>query len=672
LPVIRMTAIMLPDWLTRAGESIRRFAVERPGTLFLVLLALNSLARPCSVTAHDARLYSLQALNAANHGAYADDLFLRFGSQDQFSLFSRLVGPVVGAFGLRVAFFCWYVTFNTLFVYALFRLVRALIDDALIATLALVFLVTAPLPYGGHDIFFVHEQFFTPRTIGTALTLFAVERLLRLRFVAGFALLLAASAVHPLMAFGGVMIGVGLLVLTYLPARACLALLGFAVITGTIVLCVPAVGTKLFGAMDDDWHERLRISVPYNYPDAWSLLDWLNVAVSFTMPIFAITTLFRDDPMRRRFFLAVTIAGAVGFLATCAASLLPYALLFQAQPYRVMWILKVLQIPLAFVLISRWSQAPSHFARIAALALIAFYCNSHALEPEWKVMTALLAISLLLAKMTAASPDQPWLWYGAARGFALGAIGWMAFRWWFYFANRAIFAQHFDFHEFLLFDVVSPVWCLVAFAAVAAWAPLDGGPVRWCALTSAVLAPVAFFMLEGSPDFRRAHTRLGSDMDFVREVVQQGEIQHPTIYASFNRPDLLWIDVGANSYFDVIQTAGVIFRRETAKEVERRAKLVGKFEMQTQRNRDVFLNDAKRQGFEALFQVEYNGPPPSQDDLIQLAAETALDYIVIPQEFPGLYSATNGRVYVYDCAKVRAVKNRLAPNSRSILALPHS
>src|ERR1022692_2982834 len=91
--VPKMPAI-LPAWLSSATDAIRRLA-DRPSTLFVVLLALNAIARPCSITAHDARLYSLQVMNQAEHGAYAADVFLRFGSQDQFSLFSRFVAPIV-------------------------------------------------------------------------------------------------------------------------------------------------------------------------------------------------------------------------------------------------------------------------------------------------------------------------------------------------------------------------------------------------------------------------------------------------------------------------------------------------------------------------------------------------------------------------------------------------
>src|SRR6516165_8248279 len=339
--------VSLPGWLTRASDEIRRLA-DRPWTLFFIVLAMNAIARPCSITAHDARLYSLQALNQAEEGAYSDDVFLRYGSQYQFTFFARVVGPMVAAMGLRLAFFVLYIALNTLFIFALFRLVRALIADTLISTLALIFLVTAPLNYGGYDIFTVHEQFFTPRIIGTTLTLFALERLLRQHFTAASVLLVAGALMHPLMAFGGVMIWVGCVACAYLSQRALVGLFIAASLCSAAVLCIPTVGDRLFGTMDDDWHRMVRIAVGYNYPDTWTLKDWINLAVSFALPIAACFSLYLADPVRRRFIAIVTLAGAVGFVVTVAASILPYALLFQGQPYRVLWILKVFQAPLGF------------------------------------------------------------------------------------------------------------------------------------------------------------------------------------------------------------------------------------------------------------------------------------------------------------------------------------
>lgn len=654
-----------PSWMSNAAVAIRGLA-DRPGMLFALLLALNAVARPCSVTAHDARLYSLQALNQAEAGAYASDVFLSYGSQDQFSLFSAIVGPMVATLGLRLAFFALYLVFNTLFLLALFRLVRALIDDPVISTLALVFLDTAPLSYGGHGIFMVHEQFFTPRTIGTTLTLFALERLLHKQFAFAFALLLVGSLMHPLMTFGGVLIAVGFVACSWLPTRVFAGLLVAATLGCTLVLALPAVGTRLFGSMDDDWHQLIRVAVGYNYPDTWQAKDWLNLAVSFALPVFACTTLFRDDPLRRRFFLIVILAGVAGLLVTVAASMLPYALLFQGQSYRVLWILKVLQVPLGFLVIVRGSQSSVRGEKMAALALIAFFCVTHYVTQELLIIAWIVPLALAYSFLFERATQPDWWWQAIARSFVLGSIGWMAFRWCFYLSQRDVFAQHFDLSEWLLFDLVSPIACILAVCFLAQALPTDRAIAKpqlaGAFLVIACVTPLGFFATENSEAFRRDHTCFGSDIAFVREfVARRGE--HPTIYSAFGRPHLVWIDARANSYFDIIQTAGVMFNRRTAQEIDRRAELVGKFEMHGQRDKELFLDDAKKAGMENLFKVPFDCPEPTSADLTRLCQDPGLDLVVIPQEFPGLYSAANGRVFVYECRKIRAALSPAPPQA---------
>ncbi len=62
--------------------------------------ALWLATRPYQGIANDAQLYTLQALNALQHGHFDHDLYLRFGSQDQFTLFSAVYEPFLAAFGL--------------------------------------------------------------------------------------------------------------------------------------------------------------------------------------------------------------------------------------------------------------------------------------------------------------------------------------------------------------------------------------------------------------------------------------------------------------------------------------------------------------------------------------------------------------------------------------------
>src|SRR3712207_278956 len=105
-------------WMGSATDALRRLA-GRPGTFFLVLLALNALCRPYANIDHDTRLYSVQVLNQLNPDAYADDLFFRYGSQDQFSLFSPLMAPLVRLLGLEGAFLLVYLLANALLIWAL-------------------------------------------------------------------------------------------------------------------------------------------------------------------------------------------------------------------------------------------------------------------------------------------------------------------------------------------------------------------------------------------------------------------------------------------------------------------------------------------------------------------------------------------------------------------------
>ena len=69
---------------------------------------------------------------------------------------------------------------------------------------------------------------------------------------------------------------------------------------------------------------------------------------------------------------------------------------------------------------------------------------------------------------------------------------------------------------------------------------------------------------------------------------------------------------------------------------------------------------------ENLFQIPFDSPPPTQDDLVRLCREPGLDFVAIPQEFPGLYSASNGRIFVYECYKLKglALSARMTPSER--------
>ena len=116
----------------------------------------------------------------------------------------------------------------------------------------------------------------------------------------------------------------------------------------------------------------VRDASAYNFPSEWGMPDWLNVAMSLAGAYLGDGNAAPwGDHARRRRFLQVSVAvGIAGILGTALGAELPYALLFQGQPYRALWILKALQVPLGFWLIRRWACTAELPRRIAALGLL--------------------------------------------------------------------------------------------------------------------------------------------------------------------------------------------------------------------------------------------------------------------------------------------------------------
>ncbi|MSQ95468.1 MAG: hypothetical protein EXR98_13045 [Gemmataceae bacterium] len=664
---------LLPTWLAKSSPAFRCLA-DRPVTLFLLLLAINALARPYSNCAHDARIYSLQVLNQAEGGAFADDVFLRYGSQDKFSIFSAVTGPVAALADVRPTFFISYLVFNTYFIWGLFRVTRALIGASNVSTVALIYLVSADLLYGGHGIFTVHEQFFTPRLVATGFVLHALERLLAHRFAASVLLLAPAMVLHPLMAFGGLLMWIGYVAQLVLSPRAFFAgLVGVGMVGASLLLFHPA-GLRLFGEMDDEWHDMVRLAVLYNYPDAWSMIDWVNQLLALGLCAGGFVWLFRADPVRGRFLFIATLVGVVGLATHIVASMSPYALLFQGQPYRAVWILKVLQIPLAFLVLARWSESHALLPRLGALALAGYFLIISFATNEMLMFLFVLPLAVFYWWWMEDPVRSDWWWHAGATTLCGGEVSWMLYRWGFMYAHREVILGYYDQSElFRVFIQCVPavLWMVLALVAVR-WMGAQGQAtaLRWTCGLFALAIPALHFAMDATPQSRSRFTRYGADMDFVRQTIEAwGQVGErvPAVYCSLGRVDYIWLDLHATSYYDAVQTAGVMFNRKTAVELRRRIERIRNFEMDRLRTEAVFLTDDAKAVLERLYGANFEGSPPSEADLVRLCQEPGLDFVVVPQKFPGLYSATNGRIYVYECYKVRTASSfsaRVAPRGR--------
>lgn len=646
-------------WFDRVRVRLDELAT-RPALLFVLLVTANALARPYANFAHDARVYSVQVLNQMEPGSYADDLFLKYGSQDQFSLFSRVVAPIAAVIGLAAAFFLLYLVINGLFLLGLQRLVLKLVPDRSLAVLGLIYLAVAPLPFGGLNVFQVHEPFLTPRILANALVLFGLERLLSGRPWWSLTLMFAAALMHPLMAQAGLAIWVLVRAWDGLPRAAFYGLLALGALAKAALVFFPALGTTLFGPMDAEWHHLVRLMSTYNFLDEWELRDWLHLLVSVLVLVGAAYSLRAEHPDRARFLALTTLACVAGLLGTLIGSEMGYAFLFQAQPYRIVWVAKALQAPLALWLAARLWTAPRLLPRLTAMGLVLLlWCNSG--QPlELAFLLFVLPILVLGFRGLEAQPRRSdWLASSLLATLVAGCLGWGMYKIHLILSNADTFASlldPLDFGRLLLTNLGPMVLTLTALALAGFLLARPSGGRVGLTLGLALACQLFFFIVPNLPAYRLQATRHEGHLKHLAEFLdsrRRPDQPRPTLYCSLGRIDYLWIDLRTNSYFDWAQIVGCMFNRGNAEEGQRRALLVRAFEVERFREGLVFLPEFKRRALGRFFQADLETLSPTQADLERLCLEEDIDFVILKQEFPGLVTRSFGPVHLYDCREIR-------------------
>ena len=416
------------DWWSSLLDGLRDLSANR-ACLLLGLLAVNAVFLPYRSRYHDAVLYEFQVANQAEAGRFAGDLFFEFGSQDAYSLFSRLMAPPARLIGRPLLFWLVYLVSNALFYLGLIRLVQALIPNRVVVVLALLWIAIVQIPLGGRQIFYVNESFTTPRLLANALVLLGLERLLAGRVLMALGLLLGAMAMHPLMGLvGPLVVGVWVLLRAARPLRWWV-LAGLA--ASSVVLAVPAIGMRVLGRMDPFWFEQSRLVGPCLFGTEWAVLDWLRVSAALGVVVLARMSL-PWQPRPETFLTALVAVTALGIAGTLAASKLPYALLVQGQPFRILWLSQVLATPLALGLGWNWWQRGDSLHRAGTFSL--FVIPTLAISIQSGVMVylplCLAAILLLVGERVGAQSHCPsWdVWYLHTAPFRLCKLWPMAGR----------------------------------------------------------------------------------------------------------------------------------------------------------------------------------------------------------------------------------------------------
>jgi len=372
-----------PDRLetTRIGEKLPGWSIA---TLALLVLGLYLLMHPYRGIIQDARLYSLQALNHLHPDLYGNDIFLRYGSQDKYTLFSPLYAWVISRLDVETAASLITGFTAVTFCLAAWWLARSLMPTRF-AWLALGLLVSQPGFYGSGGVFAILEGFVTPRQLAECLVLFSLVAWLRERRLLAASLLLVGALVHPIMTFPGVVL---LFVLGW--GLTHWRSLSISVLVVTLLICCAFLGWIPIARwqVDPTWFEIISRG-SYVTLGNWSQQNWADIVR--LLGTLGIAALSLDSGSRRLAIGTLITCGALLMLSWVGGDLLHIKLILQGQAWRTLWLVTVIAtLLLPAIALACWQGPPMRRCGFLLLA-VAWILGDRFLAP-FLVAIAVIAV----------------------------------------------------------------------------------------------------------------------------------------------------------------------------------------------------------------------------------------------------------------------------------------
>jgi hypothetical protein len=525
----------------------------------LIAAATWALSHPYQGLFHDAGLYTLQALAHLRPDTLSGDVFLKYGSQDRFTVFSPLYAAVARGIGIEPAAALLTLVFQAALLCGAWGLARTVMPPS-IAWLGVGVLLAMPGNYGADRIFTCIEPFLTPRMAAEALVLAGLVAALRGFKSLAIALTLAATVLHPIMAAAGIAALYCLYVGFPKPVVAvALAIVGVK----ALALAAYAMPQGAWGRFDAHWLALVTDRSPYLFVGKWQLDDWGGVVVAAATLLTGIGAL--PSPRARALATIALITSLGGIALTfIGCDLLHLALLTQLQPWRWQWLGTVTAaILLPQVLRVLWGADAA--ARTTAVLLLSAWVFGPTVQGLASSGATLLSGGLLRRL----KPDE-------SRWVHVGALGLLAI------AVTWRLASNLEFTDAHYLDAGLPVWLRrgmsfvrdgVAPALIMAvvWRLAHERRARTGLWIAGVLAAAACAAL--LPYTWRSWTasgyssgRIAAFAGLRAQIVPGAEVFWP------ESPVASWLLLERPSYLSVLQTSGLVFSRPGALELERRAR----------------------------------------------------------------------------------------------------
>jgi hypothetical protein len=543
-----------------AAGALNRAAIAL--SLVLILVVLWLLTHRYAGLRADAELYAFQAF-ARIHPSLANDIYLRYGSQAQYTIFSPLYAQCIRLFGLSNAALALTIVFKLWFFAAAWMFACALWTRK-VAVVSTALLIVAVTDYGSNGVFQYAEDWVTARSFAEALVITALALFFRGLRVTGLLVALGSLLIHPLMALPGFL----LLLCLRISFRAS----AVGVITGvlgSLGLALAATAepssAHLPAVIDSDWLQIVRERSQFLFLQLWSARDWmLNVRPFLSLAISA--TVLRD-PRITKICAAAVLVGVSGMAVALIGCLLPVAIYLQGQGWRWIWVTAFIGVILAApTVLLAWRD--KRCGPLCALLIFSAW-----MLPATAGAVCMAFALLLWSLRHHISPRQAFGLRCAAVTFGIGIVGWTVRDLWLCSSSTYAKPPNESFPFALLRHIAGlKILALLLVSLIAHWIQttrLKTVVAISAALTiaTASLLPKTFEM-SGSG---LAASGVDDFSDWRRAIPENANV---LVLPSGNSPRFAWFTLERPSYLSVNQSSGVVFSRLTALEVRRRGEVM--------------------------------------------------------------------------------------------------
>ena len=319
-------------------------------SLALGLLICWFITHPYLGIRNDGLLYAVQALSHLYPKAFENDIFIRYGLQDNYTIFSRIYAFSISWLGLSKATSVLMLIGYILWLSASFFMARILLKGKSI-WFFLVLLFTFPGNYGSEGIFSYGESFLTPRIFAEALTIYSVAFCIKERLFLSVAFLFFSLLFHPLIAGCGC---IYLLIYRQKIELKKITIKLLIVISAMLIFASIGIApfSDLFRVMDDKWYELVHLRNSFVFIGTWNIKA-INL-VMFDSSIILSSTII-SDKQQRNVQLSILFISIVGLLVSwIGADILHNLFIIKVQLWRAFWLTCWTSYLAMALLIAKW------------------------------------------------------------------------------------------------------------------------------------------------------------------------------------------------------------------------------------------------------------------------------------------------------------------------------